>query len=413
MNFRIAFEKGQKGNNKGLPMGEGLKTLEIAIGGVKRAMIYSMAAGPKVGKTTIVDVGWVIEPAVFVLTHNNKIRNTLISITNSLTNVVDPKTREQLNIEYEKWVSQLIDLEFVYFSFEIDRVTKEFDFVAHFLNKIYNIFEISLPQGKTHKEKNVVPLSSDFLKGELVYDTANADDPKEVIRVGPELLEKIKTVYTNWIIPLFGEYNDRGIQISKGLIKFIEKKDTPTGMQNTLLRYANENGSFLYDEANNLTGYKPNNPNKYIIVVTDHLRKIVWETGLRTKETVDKFSGIAVDFRNICSFTFVHVIHLNRAMANVERRQYDDDRIFPTAEDIKDTGNLSEDSNYVFTMFNPNDDKYNLKKHFGKPIKNTSGGILYPNMRTLHLVESRNCYFPQHFRFTMLGNVKKFNPLII
>lgn len=73
--------------------------------------------------------------------------------------------------------------------------------------------------------------------------------------------------------------------------------------------------------------------------------------------------------------------------------------------------NLSEDSNYIFTMFNPNDDRYNLDKHFGKIIKKPDGSLIYPNMRTLHLVESRHCDAPQHFRFNMLGNVKMFKKL--
>jgi hypothetical protein len=70
--------------------------------------------------------------------------------------------------------------------------------------------------------------------------------------------------------------------------------------------------------------------------------------------------------------------------------------------------NLSEDSNYIFTMFNPNDDRYNLNKHFGDIIRNTNGSLKYPNMRTVHLVESRHCEAPQHFRVNMLGGLKTF-----
>lgn len=420
MNFRAAFEAGQKGSNKGLPMGEGLKTISQAINGIQRGRIYTVGAAPKGGKSTFVDVGFCIEPAIYVLDHNAKINASIEAIATKLEETTDPETRDSLNGEYERFKNQLIDLEFIYNSYEIDRVSKEFDFVAHFLNSDYGVYLITLPPGKTYKEKNVVSLSSAFLKGELEYDTATPDSPKEIIRVSEDLLNMIKVIYRNRIIPLFGEYNEKGEKVSKGIIKFLENKDNPTGVRNYLLDYARENGEFMYKTTvkdgvtfQRMIGYKPRNPNKYVIVITDHLRKLLPERGFKMKETVDKFSEYAVEFRNTCNFTFVHIIHLNRAVSDIGRRQYDDDRLFPQSDDIKETGNLSEDSNYIFTMFNPNDDKFNLTKHFGTPIRRPDKSLLYPNMRTVHLVESRHCVCPQHFRVNMYGDIKKFEPLTI
>jgi len=420
MNFRAAFEAGQKGSNKGLPMGEGLKTISQAINDIQRGRIYTVGAAPKGGKSTFVDVGFCIEPAIYVLDHNAKINASIEAIATKLEETTDPETRDSLNVEYESFKSELIDLEFIYNSYEIDRVSKEFDFVAHFLNSDYGVYLITLPPGKTYKEKNVVSLSSAFLKGELQYDTATPDSPKEIIRVSEDLLNMIKVIYRNRIIPLFGEYNEKGEKVSKGIIKFLENKDNPTGVRNYLLDYARENGEFMYKTTvkdgvtfQRMIGYKPRNPNKYVIVITDHLRKLLPERGFKMKETVDKFSEYAVEFRNTCNFTFVHIIHLNRAVSDIGRRQYDDDRLFPQSDDIKETGNLSEDSNYIFTMFNPNDDKFNLTKHFGTPIRRPDKSLLYPNMRTIHLVESRHCVCPQHFRVNMYGDIKKFEPLTI
>ena len=420
MNFRAAFEAGQKGSNKGLPMGEGLKTISQAINGIQRGRIYTVGAAPKGGKSTLVDVGFCIEPAIYVLDHNAKIKASMEVLATRLETVTDIDTRHSLNLEYEQLNRKLIDVEFIYNSYEIDRVSKEFDFVAHFLNSDYGIYEINLPTGKTYKQKNVVSLSSAFLKGELEYDTTNPDDPKEVIKVSNELLDQIKNVYRNRIVPLFGEYNDKGEKVSKGLIKFLEIKDNPTGVRNYLIEYAKDNGEFLYRTTvkdgvtfQRMIGYRPNNPAKYVIIITDHLRKLLPERGFKMKETVDKFSEYAVEFRNTCNFTFVHIIHLNRALGDIGRRKFDDDRLFPQSDDIKETGNLSEDSNYIFTMFNPNDDKFNLSKHFGKTIRRPDKSLLYPFMRTIHLVESRHCVCPQHFRVNMYGDVKKFEPLTI
>lgn len=59
-------------------------------------------------------------------------------------------------------------------------------------------------------------------------------------------------------------------------------------------------------------------------------------------------------------------------------------------------------------MFNPNDQRYNLTSHFGIPLKDTRNNPYYPNLRTLHLVESRHCEFPQHFGLNMYGGYKNF-----
>lgn len=419
MNFKVAFQAGQKGSNKGLPMGEGLIAISQAVNDIQRGRIYTWAASPKGGKSTLVDVGFCIEPAIYVLDSNAKIKASMEAIVSKLQTETDYEIRTSLNTEYEKLNSQLIDLEFIYNSYEIDRISKEFDFVAHFLNKDFGIYHIYLPVGKLYKGRNYVTLSSAYLKGELHYD-AEPGKEKEIITVPSEILEKVIVVYKKRIIPLFGEFNEKGEQVSKGLIRFLENKDNPTGVRNYLIQYAKENGEFIYKQTEKdgqtytrMIGYRPNNPKKYTIVITDHLRKLIPERGFSLKETVDKFSDYCVEFRNTCQFTFVHIIHLNRAVSDISRRKLDDDNIYPTSDDIKDTGNLSEDSNYIFTMFNPNDDKFNLTKHFGKTIRRADKTLLYPNMKTIHLVESRHCFCPQHFRVNMYGDVKKFEPLTI
>ena len=74
---------------------------------------------------------------------------------------------------------------------------------------------------------------------------------------------------------------------------------------------------------------------------------------------------------------------------------------------------MAEDADYVFTLFNPNDTRYNLKEHFGLKIKDTKNNEFYPNLRTIHLVESRHCDFPKHFKVNMFGNYKSFNTINI
>jgi hypothetical protein len=378
MNVIEKFNEGQRGTNKGLSMGEGLKAISLAINGIQKSRVYTVAAGPKVGKSTLVDVGFVIEPCLDSMQNN-------------------------------------IPFELIYLSYEIDRVSKEFDFIAHFIARDYGIIDVPLAEGSTYKGLKTVPLEAGYLMGQV------QDDNGVIIKVSPEIFTMIKTVYKDRIIPLFGEYGADGSQIKPGIITFIDTRENPTGIRNKLIAHAKTEGTFVYENSigsggkqfQRMIGYKPNNPAKTTLIITDHLRKLILERGFTLKQTIDKFAEYSTELRNTCGYSFVHIIHLNRNMADIKRMQYADDRLFPTADDIKETGNLSEESNYIFTMFNPNDDKYNLKKHFGLMLKDVKNNLLHPDIRTVHLVESRHCSYPQHFRVNMLGATKQFKQLTI
>jgi hypothetical protein len=373
MNFNTEFIKGQSGGNKGLPMGEGLNTLSKALNGVQKRRVYTVGSAPKTGKSTFVDAGFIIEPWLYCIENN-------------------------------------IPIHFTYFSFEIDRVAKEFDFAAYFLYKDFNIFEIFLPEGITVKKSNKILLSPDYLRGRVL------DDNENIVLVNDHIKNLLKIVYEKRIIPLFGEYDENNQRLSKGYMDFVRDKDNPTGLFKYLMDYAALNGTFHKSEiATNArtTSYKPVNEEIYEIVIVDHVRKLLPERGFNKKETVDKWSDYSIDLRDICGFTIVNIIHTNRNITSQDRMRFAKDQLYPTSDDIKDTANLSEDSDYVITLFNPNDEKYNLKEHFGVKIKDDSNNQLFPNLRTIHLVESRHCYYPQHFKVDMLGNVKSFKTLII
>jgi len=367
MNFIEEYKKGQSGGNKGLYMGDGLQHVSSTLNGLQQGRLYGIASSPKVGKSTIVNYGFVVQPYLYALKHN-------------------------------------ISIEWIYYSLEMDRISQEFDFAAHFLYADYGVRYIEI-EGLTKDGKNIIEISSKYLRGRL------QDDKGKIIKVSKKVEDALKKVYQNRIIPLFGEYSVEGELLKKGMITFIQNSDNPTGIFKYLLNHASHNGTLIKTGQKGferITSYKPNNPKKFTIVITDHLRKLIPERGWLMKQTVDKTLEYHVILRNLLNYTFVDIIHLNRSMTNLERFKQFGDLLFPDSDMVKDSGNIAEDCDYLFTLFNPNDERYNLNKHFNLEIKDSAKNILYPELRTIHLVESRHCEFPQHFRVNMQGAIKNF-----
>lgn len=373
-NFIVEYKKGQEGRNKGLPMGEGLEAISRAIDGIQKAMMYVVASAPKVGKSTFVNYGFVISPFLYAL-------------ENPGTNI--------------KWI---------YYSWEMDRVTMEFDFVCHFLYSDYGIVRVDLPPGVTFEGQSFIEISSAYLRGQ------KQDDNGKTILVPPYVFNKIQAVYENRIIPLFGEYSQEGIRLQEGYIDFIDRGENPTGIFKETINFAVKRGKLVYQDytdkngklAKKIVGYTPNDPDEIVIIILDTIRKVRRERGFTAKETVDKTIEYITEIRNLFKYSFVPIVHLNRSMSDVNMLKFMGDLIYPQPETIKDTGNLSEEATHVFTLFNPNDERYNLNKHFGLEIKDAKRNELYPTLRTVHLVESRYVPYPQHFRVNMNGALKDF-----
>lgn len=371
-NFVTTFKVGKLGKNFGLTTG--LKALDIAINGIQKKTTISIAAAPKCGKTTLCDYSFVIEPY----------------------------------LQMEK-LGMLDKVEWIYFSFEIDRISKEFKFAAFFMAHDYGVWDF-MYKGKLYE------MNQDYLMGKQLH--FNPDGTSECIPVTPEHEELVKQIYINRIIPMFGQYDENGKKVKNGKIIFIEDPENPTGLNKFLIHYAKQHGAFQYEkywtlndagdrvEKERVVGYKAKDPDKFTIIITDHIRKLRGERGFTMKQNIDKWLEYSTFLRNICYFTFIHIVHSGRQLANMERLRYAGEYIFPTADDTKDSGNVAEESTILMTLFNPNDEKYNLDKHFGVELKN------FPKYRSIHITESRYTDCPVHIQTNMFGNVNLFTPLI-
>lgn len=109
--------------------------------------------------------------------------------------------------------------------------------------------------------------------------------------------------------------------------------------------------------------YTLNNPNHIIEVVVDHIGCV--KSYGDKKKTIDDVSAIMRELRNRCKITPVVVMQVNRSASNVERRKLDLSEL--QLDDLKGSGNPSEDANVVLALFYPFREK--LSKYRGYDIK--------------------------------------------
>lgn len=372
MNFQKKFELGQTGINIGLSTG--LPRLDRVIGGVQKAKYYGIASAPKVGKSTFINQCFLYEPWL-------------------------EARDKKLNV---RWI---------YFTFEMSRVFLEFCTVVYFIHRNYQLTQIKLEEGQTFGGKNVIDFSTDYLMGHIVDDQGN------LIKVKDSVKEVMFQIHQEYVEPMFGKYNSKGEIEKYGRVWVVESPSNPTGLFKDIVAYAVSRGKLTRvfadgqdpkKDIGRLIAYSPEDPEEQVILIVDHIRKIKSEQGKREKEIMDLWSNYCITIRDILSYTVVNIVHLNRSLSEIDRLKQFGDMLYPDSDMVKGSGNIAEDCDHMLTLFNPNDNRYNLTKHFSHTIRDKHGDELYPNLRTVHLVESRHAPFPQHWAMKMEGNVKTF-----
>lgn len=363
MNLLTDLEQGQSGFNKGIPYYEGMTNLSEATGGVRKKYYTVIAGDAKTGKTTLMNYCFVFSVYLHTLAH--------------------PEVKA--DIAYLCWEESRLDL--------------EYNAACFFLHLDYNIDKIPLEESRTFRGENYVTLSASYLKGELVCSE------KKLIKIHPKVLEKLEVVIKERLEPLYGVYDKSGKRIKEGFVDVVERKMTPQKFYEYVIRRARKEGEFSKDENGELK-YIANNPKKLKLVVMDHIRKGIKEGVMSEKQMIDTMSAYIVELRNLLSWHFVTLIHMNRDAGNIDRLKMMGERMYPQKDGIKGSGNLLEDATEVITIFNPNEDAYNLKVHFKTKIRYPNGDPIYPNRRTAHIVAGRNSGGQGHFAFEFRGDLK-------
>jgi len=160
--------------------------------------------------------------------------------------------------------------------------------------------------------------------------------------------EKIKGFGNNRLTDYEMSLVDKEIHIVEKVfskINFTFRQINPTGVYRKLMDYASSKGEFSYrsyiddngNEQKVISGYKPNNPEAYNIVVLDHMALLNKERGMDNKQVIDKYSEFCVILRNLCGYTFINISQFNDGLSTVERAKYKGVDLSPQMTDFKDT----------------------------------------------------------------------------
>lgn len=151
-------------------------------------------------------------------------------------------------------------------------------------------------------------------------------------------------------------------QFFENSIEFFDSKN-PTGIYKTMVRYACEHGErikqpmTITDEfgeqktVEKIVGYKPNDPNEYVIVFTDHVGLLQEESGKDKRQTIRKFSEYMMELRD--NYRYIPVIVQQQSSEVQSMDAFKMNRISPTPGALADCKDTRYDVNVMLGLTNP------------------------------------------------------------
>lgn len=187
-------------------------------------------------------------------------------------------------------------------------------------------------------------------------------------------------------------------------VKFMASRN-PTGVWKDMVEYANSHGETLYEDytyiddfgkeqtGKKISGYIPNDPNEYVIIITDHVSLLETERGGTLKASIDKLSEYYIILRNRYRYIPVAVQQQNIESIGIEAFKVD--KIRPTLAGLADSKNPGKDCTVMLGITNPHG--AGKETSLGYDIKKFKG-----NFRCLEVVLNRkgqsNSICPLYFK---------------
>ena len=145
--------------------------------------------------------------------------------------------------------------------------------------------------------------------------------------------------------------------------KYIEILDisvSASSLYKSTLEFAEKVGRFT--QIGNKKVYIPNNPKQLIIGVLDHFSLVRCEKGRTLKAEIDEMSSWMVTLKKKLPLSWFILMQQNRESSSMDRRKADLSE--PGLNDLKDSGNPSQDADVVLQLFFPFREKLSTYRGF-------------------------------------------------
>lgn len=292
---------GLAGSNVGIDTN--LPTFNQYTHGVSKARYKLIGADSGVGKTTLVDTAYLLEPILYIMQLKDIIeQNGLVGLTQ----------REIFTMSKK--------LKFNYWSFEISKEMKFLKWAVYLLWKLFNI-----------------RVSTDYLAG-----TGGQG------KIASEVWSKLRKV-DKIITHILDEY-----------VIIFDEVENPTGIYKYLKQFAESNGKFIKEDykigietKSRIIGYNPKDPNLLVENIFDHLALLSLERGFTTKQNMDKLSEYLVYFRNRCGYSSAVVQQFNNNLTSIDRQKLKAASLCPQRSDFGDSTYTFRDADIVWGLFKP------------------------------------------------------------
>ena len=186
------------------------------------------------------------------------------------------------------------------------------------------------------------------------------------IRISPSDLESTneEQVLSEDILRLLEttEYKER-LEFFEKCVEFMESTN-PSGIWFDLNAYADSHGKSVYVEeeyTNRDTGeikkrkkfdhYEPDDPDEYVLIITDHVSLLTQERSMSLRETINKYSEYMVTLRNKFGYTPIAIQQQSTETADLEA--FKANKIRPNTPGLSDSKYTARDCNTMLGIVNP------------------------------------------------------------
>lgn len=170
--------------------------------------------------------------------------------------------------------------------------------------------------------------------------------------VSEEVLETLESDTYRDIMDFFEEH-----------VEFLDGIKNPTGIYKRVVQYAAEHGQRMTKQVtitndfgetttvDKVVGYKPNDQDEYVIILTDHVGLLQEEKGKDKRETIKKFSEYMMEVRD--KYRYVPVVVQQQNVEVQSMDAYKMNRISPSPGSLADCKDTRYDCNVMLGLTNP------------------------------------------------------------